>query len=162
MEKHYRLYLLKNRLKHYYYRWNAPKEWIQYDKIIANSIPVIIINYNRCQTLMQMVEWLQNLNDKVSIIIVDNASTYPPLLEYYDSLDYPNTQVLRFAENHCLNKVIAISQTMKSNDYYVITDSDLIPYPDTSPDMLSRMKTCLLYTSPSPRDKRQSRMPSSA
>ena len=25
-----------------------------------------------------------------------------------------------------------------------------------------RIKTCLLYTSPSPRDKRQSRMPSSA
>ena len=88
MEKHYRLYLLKNRLKHYYYRWNAPKKWIQYDKITANSIPVIIINYNRCQTLMQMVEWLQNLNDKVSIIIVDNASTYPPLLEYYDCLLY--------------------------------------------------------------------------
>ena len=27
---------------------------------------------------------------------------------------------------------------------------------------LSRMRSCLLYTSPSPRDKRQSRMPSSA
>ena len=26
----------------------------------------------------------------------------------------------------------------------------------------SKVKTCLLYTSPSPRDKRQSRMPSSA
>ena len=28
--------------------------------------------------------------------------------------------------------------------------------------MLIRVKSCLLYTSPSPRDKRQSRMPSSA
>ena len=28
--------------------------------------------------------------------------------------------------------------------------------------LLQRAKTCLLYTSPSPRDKRQSRMPSSA
>ena len=27
---------------------------------------------------------------------------------------------------------------------------------------ISRLKICLLYTSPSPRDKRQSRMPSSA
>ena len=29
-------------------------------------------------------------------------------------------------------------------------------------DRLDRLTTCLLYTSPSPRDKRQSRMPSSA
>ena len=30
------------------------------------------------------------------------------------------------------------------------------------PEMLSRFKTCLLYTSPSPRDQLTSRMPSSA
>ena len=29
-------------------------------------------------------------------------------------------------------------------------------------DVVERLVTCLLYTSPSPRDKRQSRMPSSA
>ena len=31
-----------------------------------------------------------------------------------------------------------------------------------SPTLLSLLSDCLLYTSPSPRDKRQSRMPSSA
>ena len=30
------------------------------------------------------------------------------------------------------------------------------------PDFFERLSRCLLYTSPSPRDKRQSRMPSSA
>ena len=30
------------------------------------------------------------------------------------------------------------------------------------PDISANFRTCLLYTSPSPRDKRQSRMPSSA
>ena len=35
--------------------------------------------------------------------------------------------------------------------------------PDTTTqDFLERINACLLYTSPSPRDKRQSRMPSSA
>ena len=33
---------------------------------------------------------------------------------------------------------------------------------DTVRDILARINACLLYTSPSPRDKRQSRMPSSA
>ena len=32
----------------------------------------------------------------------------------------------------------------------------------TSPEIADYISTCLLYTSPSPRDKRQSRMPSSA
>ena len=32
----------------------------------------------------------------------------------------------------------------------------------TVEDTIKVMETCLLYTSPSPRDKRQSRMPSSA
>ena len=142
-ENHYRTYLLKNRIKHYYYRMMPPKHLIQYDKIIDGSIPVIIINYNRCQTLMQMVDWLQNLEDAVSIIIIDNASTYPPLLQYYDSLDFSNVQVMRFEKNHRLKKMIAISQTMQQFDYYVITDSDLIPYHDTKGDILSRMKTML-------------------
>jgi len=120
-----------------------PKHLIQYDKIIDGSIPVIIINYNRCQTLMQMVDWLLNLDDAVSIIIIDNASAYPPLLQYYDTLDLPNVQVKRFTKNHCLNKVIAISQTMQQFDYYVITDADLIPYQNTKGDILTRMKSML-------------------
>ena len=33
---------------------------------------------------------------------------------------------------------------------------------DYTPDEVERLRGCLLYTSPSPRDKRQSRMPSSA
>ena len=40
--------------------------------------------------------------------------------------------------------------------------SDKSPSTDQQLDMLNLLKDCLLYTSPSPRDKRQSRMPSSA
>ena len=42
---------------------------------------------------------------------------------------------------------------------------DQIPYDNVSPSkevQIERLKTCLLYTSPSPRDKHRSRMPSSA
>ena len=44
-------------------------------------------------------------------------------------------------------------------------DGEQVPLPKPSIDTgagLERILTCLLYTSPSPRDKRQSRMPSSA
>ena len=51
----------------------------------------------------------------------------------------------------------------------VCVNTDIV-YIDKSPSMIKRAKrrilhhneVCLLYTSPSPRDKRQSRMPSSA
>ena len=42
---------------------------------------------------------------------------------------------------------------------YVCPSSNL---PEFSPDGFGKCNYCLLYTSPSPRDKRQSRMPSSA
>jgi len=138
-ENHYRLYLIKNRIKYFVYRAYPPKHLIDYSKVATDSIPIMIINYNRCETLMQMVDWLRSLNDKVSIIIADNASSYPPLLEYYAQLDLPNVQVIRFEENHGLSKLIELSQTLKDFKYYVLTDPDLIPYKNTSPDILNRM-----------------------
>ena len=41
-------------------------------------------------------------------------------------------------------------------------DEHKLPIPDALVLPLKALKACLLYTSPSPRDKRQSRMPSSA
>eukprot|EP00827_Trimyema_finlayi_P004458 TRINITY_DN444_c0_g1_i2.p1 TRINITY_DN444_c0_g1~~TRINITY_DN444_c0_g1_i2.p1 ORF type:complete len:245 (+),score=77.22 TRINITY_DN444_c0_g1_i2:67-801(+) len=45
------------------------------------------------------------------------------------------------------------------NKYRVTHKSDMVPH---APFQITNYKHCLLYTSPSPRDKRQSRMPSSA
>ncbi len=120
-----------------------PRHLIDYTKIADGSIPILIINYNRLDTLKVMVKWLQSLNNKVSIIIADNASCYPPIHDYYDQLDEPNVQVIRFKENHGLSKLIALSQTLKQYKYYVITDPDLVPYENTNPDMLQRMMVML-------------------
>ena len=40
--------------------------------------------------------------------------------------------------------------------------SNIVEAIETELDMIAKYQDCLLYTSPSPRDKRQSRMPSSA
>ena len=42
------------------------------------------------------------------------------------------------------------------------TTRDIADYDELMTMRLETLRTCLLYTSPSPRDKRQSRMPSSA
>ena len=69
-----------------------------------------------------------------------------------------------------------LEQTQYSIEYYNTCKADALDNEPTNPEltalnygaMLDMLKTktstisCLLYTSPSPRDKRQSRMPSSA
>jgi len=142
-ENHYRLYLLKNKIKHHVFRAFPPRHLIDFDKVAKDSVPILIINYNRYETLRQMVDWLLSLNQEVSIIIIDNASDFQPLLKYYDQLDIPNVQVVRFPENHGLSKLIAMSQTLKGFKYYVVTDPDLVPYENTCPDMLQRMMDTL-------------------
>ena len=56
-------------------------------------------------------------------------------------------------------RIDALEQVAKS----LKTKTKIIPFEVTNYESLSgHVDTCLLYTSPSPRDKRQSRMPSSA
>ena len=44
----------------------------------------------------------------------------------------------------------------------VVRSSDILTFVDPSERLLAQFYNCLLYTSPSPRDSRKSRMPSSA
>ena len=63
------------------------------------------------------------------------------------------------------NEIINNSITVRSdgNLQMDLPLCDSVPFPDNSYAVHKRtFNTCLLYTSPSPRDKRQSRMPSSA
>ena len=57
--------------------------------------------------------------------IIDNASTYPPLLEYYDQCPYT---VFRLTENLGF-KALWKSHLDKRfcNDYFIYTDSDVVP-----------------------------------
>ena len=83
----------------------------------------------------------------------------------------------RFAKGHAIPHPTGYQiQLKKPLDFYAVTDhafflgiikqaadtsSEFSKYEFSEP-MHDLNKTCLLYTSPSPRDKRQSRMPSSA
>ena len=81
-----------------------------------------------------------------------------------------------FSEEPKENVVIGTNMSLKGN-IEVVRETVDVPnvigwYPGSDPDLkdehvgigghLDHLGTCLLYTSPSPRDKRQSRMPSSA
>ena len=67
----------------------------------------------------QLAEQCSKLHDVGDIIIVDNASTYEPLLEWYESCPY---EVVRLKENIGPHApwTIPMQQT-----FYVVTDCDL-------------------------------------
>lgn len=115
-----------------------------YSKIPSDSIPILINNFNRLELLQRQVDWLLTLPEKVAIVIVDNASTYPPLLAYYKKLNHPNVQVLYLNFNSWRKGVEHIGQQkLKGFEKYIVTDSDLLPFANTPNDLITHLADLL-------------------
>jgi hypothetical protein len=86
--------------------------------------PVIINNYNRLDCLLQQLVWLKKAGMK-KIYIIDNASTYPPLLEFYKTTKYTVFK-LTYNVGHTALWDSHIHLWFK-NQAYILTDPDVIP-----------------------------------
>ena len=85
--------------------------------------------------------------DPLEVLIIRSEDVYPDLVETYNSL----FEMVGGPENVKAVLGLPHRDIETSEDGGFVFDSVLAPH-----------SSCLLYTSPSPRDKRQSRMPSSA
>lgn len=99
----------------------------------ARQIPIIINNRNRLEYLVQLISALESRGYN-NIYIIDNNSTYPPLLEFYDNCKY---EIFRLKENvgHLAMWETNIYKRF-IKDYYVYTDSDVVPTEECPPDFL--------------------------
>lgn len=140
--RHQRLYKLKDRALSWYFRFFPLRELLDERKIRAGTIPVVINNFNRYASLKILVDWLLQLSQPVSLIILDNKSTYPPLLAYYRTLNHPQIQVVRLPRNYELSMILPVSLLLQNFTKYVVTDADLIPY-NTPADILEKMMIAL-------------------
>ena len=86
------------------------------------SIPVIINNCNLLTYPKQMVASLAEFDDIGDIIIVDNNSTYEPLLDWYAT--NPCKIVRTNSSHHLTPWYINLPQQLKAS-FYVVTDPDL-------------------------------------
>ena len=124
-----------------------------------SGVSVLMTAFNGMPYLQPAVESIlnQTFND-FEFIIVNDGSTEESTREYLDSITDPRVKVFHepnrgtaggsnFGLQHCTRKYVARM------------DADDISLPTR---LAEQYEFCLLYTSPSPRDKRQSRMPSSA
>jgi hypothetical protein len=95
---------------------------------------IIINNRNRLSHLRLLVDWLQK-NGYQNIHILDNDSTYPPLLEYYKltscSVHYLGENVGHLA----LWKTGLYRKFERS--YYVYTDPDVVPSDECPADVIA-------------------------
>lgn len=86
------------------------------------QIPIIINNYNRLAYLEQLIGSL-TARGYNNIYIIDNNSTYPPLLEYYRTTPYTVFRLNSNVGYLALWKTGIFKKFRKS--YYVYTDSDM-------------------------------------
>lgn len=86
-------------------------------------IKVVINNRNRLTTTKRMVEHLLAMNPEEEIVIIDNDSSYPPLLDWYATL-VGSVEVRRGA-NLGHNAFWHLGLQGEVGEYFVYTDSDI-------------------------------------
>ena len=94
------------------------------------EIPIIINNYNRLSSLQRLITSLTKRGYK-NIFIIDNNSSYEPLLSYYKETPYPVFRLDRNVGFQALWKTDIFNKFKRS--YYVYTDSDM-EIDDSCPD----------------------------
>lgn len=103
------------------------------------SIPIIIISFNQLLYLKQLIEFLLK-NNFSNIVIIDNYSTYQPLLSYFDTLsENKNITIHRLNENigHLVFWKKKELFEKYSVGFYVVTDADIVPMEEVPSDFLT-------------------------
>jgi hypothetical protein len=99
------------------------------------SIPIILNNRNRFDSLRRMITWLLAAGC-TDIRILDNDSTYPPLLSFYDQLP-ARVSLQKLGENIGPWAFWKLDLHKGMTTPYIVSDADLVPA-DFCPDHLIR------------------------
>lgn len=107
----------------------------------AYDIPILINNFNRLTTLKELIYSLEKRGYS-NIYILDNASTYPPLLDYYKTCPY---EVIFLGKNLGFKSLWKSNENRKRfcHDYYIYTDSDVTLCENCPDDVVEHLWTLL-------------------
>ena len=99
------------------------------DEAACFNIPIFINARDRVGVMKQQIDWLLNAG-YTNIIILDNNSTYSPLLAYYDSFKDDSRVRVIYMKQNLGYKAIWISGILEKLNIttpYVYTDPDVVP-----------------------------------
>ena len=122
---------------------SSKRNWRERRELFANreragiaDIPIFLVSFNRLSYLKTTIERLESMG-KTNLIIIDNASTYPPLLQYYQQIPY---KVIYMDQNYG-HKVFWEQSIFDEyrKDFYILSDPDVIPAAHCPEDFVEKM-----------------------
>jgi len=105
------------------------------------NYPIYLTNWNRLSTTKKMVEDIFRLNEDSRINIIDNASTYPPLLEWYKQVKGDVNIIYQGENKGCWTFFYSYHSIQCKEDYYIYSDADL----ELNPHMPKDWQEILMY-----------------
>ena len=100
------------------------------EREFLETVPVFVNVRDRLKCLEQLLNWLERAGHR-NIILIDNASTYPPLLRFLDQSNYRTIRLKRNLGHTALWRVREL-RSIITKEWFVYTDPDVIPA-DTCP-----------------------------
>lgn len=105
-----------------------------------HQIPIIINNFNRLDCLKKLIDVLERLGYR-NLFILDNHSTYPPLLEYYNTCPY---EIIHLDRNIGYQAIwLSGVYNRFKRSFYAYTDSDVVPDENCPEDFMQRFLNTL-------------------
>ncbi len=110
---------------------------------ILQSLPIFIISYNRPTYLRRLLDFLDGRQLLKNVIIIDNASSYPPLFALYRSA---RVRVERLRDNmgHLALWRSRRFEDIISRTPFILTDCDILPDAACPDDFLAYFYHCLM------------------
>lgn len=100
------------------------------------ATPIYITNFNNLERgFRKLVDWLHSAG-MTQIAVIDNASTWEPLLKYYDE---SNLLVLNRKKNLGQDAFWHLGLSPIQTSRYIVTDPDVVPDANCPKDLVRKM-----------------------
>jgi SAM-dependent methyltransferase len=106
--------------------------------------PILILNFNQSRHLEKQLNWLLTAGYR-NLVVIDNGSTYQPVLDYYDSLSTGPVHIMRLDRNFGKFALweANVLETLRIIGPFVYTDSDVVPEDSCPKDLVGYLATQL-------------------
>ena len=106
------------------------------------TYPVFIVCRDRLTCLLGLLDWLEAVGHDREVYLIDNDSSYPPLLDFYKRTRH---KVLWMGGNygHRVGWTNDVLRPLTQGRKFVYTDPDVIPIEGCPPDAIERMAKVL-------------------
>ncbi len=109
------------------------------------DVPIFINARDRLGVMQRLIDWLLGAGCR-KLIVLDNDSTYPPLIEYYAALERDSrVKVIRLGKNFGFKALwlSGVLESLKIATPYIYTDPDVLPIERCPKNFVKRLMKIL-------------------